>query len=137
MIVTYVSITHVPEGVLKGEKKDNTITLRLLGGFIDDIAMVLIGSPSFEKDDEVLLFTRPSRKPGLDNYHIVVGLAQGKYRMERGGRPENDIAIRDLKQVELVGANKPGKLQDKLPLVDLKAAINQEVQKQEQEKNAK
>lgn len=66
---------------IKGTLPDDqtTIHLRVLGGTVDDITMVLVGAPTFEVNEEMLLFLRP-------NYDVrllpVVGFNQGKIHID-------------------------------------------------------
>ena len=66
---------------VKGNKGTRTITLRQLGGTVDNIASVVPGMPSFKKGEEVILFLTPKDAAG---YPWVMGLQQGKYSIVTG-----------------------------------------------------
>lgn len=73
-IYTYVTL-RVLEPV-KGSHKDDVITIRQLGGVVDNIASIVPGMPTFKKGEEVVVFLTGNTKAG---YPMVVGLQQGKY----------------------------------------------------------
>ena len=73
-IFTYVTL-RVLEPV-KGPKKDDLITIRQLGGTVDNIASIVPGTPNFRKGEEVVLFLTGKDGAG---YPWVMGLQQGKY----------------------------------------------------------
>ncbi len=65
---------------VKGSK-GTTITLRQLGGTVDNIASVVPGMPSFKKGEEVVVFLTQKDAAG---YPWVMGLQQGKYTITTG-----------------------------------------------------
>ena len=73
-IYTYITL-RILESV-KGAKGETTITLRQLGGAVDNLISTVPGMPSFRRDEEVVLFL--SSKDGA-GYPWVMGLQQGKY----------------------------------------------------------
>jgi hypothetical protein len=73
-IYTFITL-HVLEPV-KGAKGETTITLRQLGGSVDNLISVVPGMPTFRKGEEVVLFLSPKDGAG---YPWVMGLQQGKY----------------------------------------------------------
>ncbi len=73
-IYTYTTL-RVLEPV-KGMKGQTTITLRQIGGTVDNIASIVPGMPSFRKGEEVVLFLTRKDAAG---YPWVMGLQQGKY----------------------------------------------------------
>ncbi|HEX7078924.1 MAG TPA: hypothetical protein VF363_10920 [Candidatus Eisenbacteria bacterium] len=73
-IYTYYTL-HVLEPV-KGAKSEQTITIRQLGGVIDNIASVVPGMPRFQNGEEVVVFLTQKDATG---YPWVMGLQQGKY----------------------------------------------------------
>jgi hypothetical protein len=77
-IYTYVTL-KVLEPV-KGSRKDEIITIRHLGGIVDNIASVVPGVPTFKKGEEVVVFLSGNTKAG---YPMVVGLQQGKYSVSQ------------------------------------------------------
>jgi hypothetical protein len=66
---------------VKGNKGATTLTLRQLGGTVDNIASIVPGMPSFKKGEEVVLFLTQKDAAG---YPWVMGLQQGKYTVTTG-----------------------------------------------------
>jgi hypothetical protein len=56
-----------------------------IGGKIGDRELIVSGMPSFQKDENVVLFTESSGP-----YEVVLGLGQGKFRVENG-KVSNDV----------------------------------------------
>ena len=73
-IYTYITL-KVLEPV-KGSRKDDLITIRQIGGVVNNIASVVPGMPTFKKGEEVVVFLTQRDKAG---YPWVMGLQQGKY----------------------------------------------------------
>jgi hypothetical protein len=75
----YTSVTLQVSQVLKGSIPGSQMDLRLLGGTVDDITMLIIDQPTFEVNERVFLFLRP-------NYEVrdvpLVGQSAGKFRVE-------------------------------------------------------
>lgn len=127
MILTEIDITLAAENaVLKGEQGNNTVTLKLWGGTVSDRTTIVLGNPSFSLNEDVLLFLRPGRRGDFNGFFRLVGMAQGKYRVENG------VAKRNLENISFVGENKPSE-KEEIPLANLKRDLNLEVQRQEQE----
>lgn len=60
----------------KSPKNEETITIRQLGGTVDNMTSIVPGMPSFRRGEEVVLFLTAKDSKG---YPWVVGLQQGKY----------------------------------------------------------
>lgn len=73
----YTLATFVVDEVLKGETESIEITLRLLGGEMEDEVVVVHGMPTFEIDERVVLFVKDSGRA----FCPIVGWGQGKLRM--------------------------------------------------------
>jgi hypothetical protein len=73
-IYTYITLS-VLESV-KGAKGEKSITIRQMGGSVDNLISYIPGMPTFKRGEEVVLFL--SRKDGA-GYPWVMGLQQGKY----------------------------------------------------------
>jgi hypothetical protein len=73
-IYTY-STLRVLEAV-KGAKDQTTVTIRQLGGRVDNIESIVPGMPKFSRGDEVVVFLTQKDAAG---YPWVMGLEQGKY----------------------------------------------------------
>jgi len=82
---------------VKGSKGTTTITLRQLGGTVDNIASIVPGMPSFKKGEEVIVFLTQKDAAG---YPWVMGLQQGKYTVTTGKdgvkMVRNDLAGTEL-----------------------------------------
>ena len=76
----YTDITVEIESFLKGSHEEGMIVIRQLGGRVGDTAMSVFGSPTFNKDERVLLFLKP--RPGTTDRIVVAGLAQGKFHLD-------------------------------------------------------
>ena len=128
MILTEIDITLAQaNAVLKGEQVNNTITLKLWGGTVSDRTTIVLGNPSFSMNENVLLFLRPGRRGDFNGFFRLVGMAQGKYRVENG------VAKRDLRNIAFVGANRPETLEEQ-SLANLRADIAQEVLRQDNQR---
>ena len=73
-IYTYITL-RVLEPV-KGMKGETSVTIRQIGGRVDNLESIVSGMPSFRKDEEVVLFLTARDVAG---YPWVMGLEQGKY----------------------------------------------------------
>ncbi len=99
-----VSDLNVHES-LKGDTKAGvTLQVRQVGGTVGDIEMQLEGNANLRVGEEVLIFLdRDEVRPG---YHYVVGLAQGKYGIDRSGPAP--VVVRNLHGLGEVSSQKPG-----------------------------
>jgi hypothetical protein len=77
VIYTYVRIS-VDEYV-KGIGSEE-ITIRQLGGVVDDVGLYVEGAPEFSRDEGVLLYLKQS----AGDFFEVLGLSQGKVSVVRG-----------------------------------------------------
>ena len=90
---------------VKGNKGTTTITLRQLGGTVDNVASVVPGMPSFKKGEEVVVFLTQKDAAG---YPWVMGLQQGKYsvsskdgvKMVRNELSGTELLSKDGKKVD-------------------------------------
>jgi hypothetical protein len=73
-IYTFITL-HVLDSV-KGAKGETTITIRQIGGTVDNLISVVPGMPNFKKGEEVVVFLSQKDAAG---YPWVMGLQQGKY----------------------------------------------------------
>jgi len=94
-IYTFYTLS-VLQGV-KGNKGASTITLRELGGTVDNVISIVPGMPSFQKGEEVVVFLTQKDAAG---YPWVMGLQQGKYTVTTGKdgvkMVRNDLAGTEL-----------------------------------------
>jgi len=70
--VIYTSVTVSVGGYLKGGTAAREITIEIPGGTVGEIGLWVSDTPTFEEDQEVILFLR-------EEYFQVVGWFQGKY----------------------------------------------------------
>ncbi len=112
-IYTYYTL-RVNEHV-KGAKGQTAITLRQLGGVVDNIASIVPGMPTFKKGEEVVVFLTEKDAAG---YPWVMGLQQGKYTVvtDKNGvkMVRNELAGTDF--VSKTGEHVDGTVQKDLPL---------------------
>jgi hypothetical protein len=73
-IYTFITL-KVLDGV-KGSRKDDVLTIRQIGGTVDNIISVVPGMPAFKQGEEVVVFLSAKDRAG---YPWVMGLQQGKY----------------------------------------------------------
>lgn len=66
------------DSLIKGSLPDTIIRLRFLGGTVGDTTLWIVGSPTFETGQEILVFLRPD----LNSLDPVVGFNQGKMSLE-------------------------------------------------------
>lgn len=87
-IHTFINIDVIKQ--IKGEfdKDQVEIQLRVLGGTVGDITMVIVDAPSFEVNEKVVLFLRPNFEHWL---FPVVGFNQGKLRIETDPKTAKEI----------------------------------------------
>jgi hypothetical protein len=85
-IVTYTTL-HVLQSV-KGLKGQTTLTLRQLGGRVDNIESIVPGMPTFARGEEVVLFLTQNDAAG---YPWVMGLQQGKYTVVTDSRGHKSV----------------------------------------------
>lgn len=73
----------VLDAVHKTKALGKSIVVRTMGGEVGDIGMRVAGVARFEVGEEVLVFLRAD--PLLATDYQVIGMSQGKYRVERAG----------------------------------------------------
>ncbi len=88
LIYTYVTISvsgYIKKNLTLEESEKNReqeIVVRILGGEVDGLRLMVSDTPEFEEGEEVFLFLR-SRTDGK-TFLKVAGLFQGKYTVESG-----------------------------------------------------
>jgi hypothetical protein len=85
-IYTYVTL-RVTDAV-KGMKGATSVTVRQIGGRVDNIESIVPGMPSFRRDEEVVLFLTARDAAG---YPWVMGLQQGKYTVITDGKGDKTV----------------------------------------------
>jgi len=97
-IYTYYTLSILEP--VKGRKGEQTLTLRQLGGTVDNLASIVPGMPAFKKGEEVIVFLTQKDAAG---YPWVMGLQQGKYSIvEKDGAK---FVRNDLTGTELLSKN--------------------------------
>lgn len=113
--VTTVSITDP----LKGPHKQGaTIQIRQLGGTVDGITQSIVGNAVLRTSEEVILFLNHDPKKAL---HYVVGMAQGKYAVQRAGKTA--VVSHDLRGLALADLADGRLAQIKTAEVDGESAV--------------
>jgi len=90
-IYTHISLS--PTEILKGDQRLTDVHIKQIGGTVGETAALLPGSPTFEPEEQVLLFLE-NRKDG-DGY-MVIGLYQGKYKVVKELTDGEQILQRDV-----------------------------------------
>lgn len=118
----YTDVTLRVEQTLKGTSDVTEVTVRRLGGVVDDVGMKVPGNGTITIGERHLLFLRNHTEP---RHFAVMGLAQGIYRIqspERAGEPE--MATRNLAGAALAQPLPEQPAPDRLPLPELLTRIN-------------
>lgn len=108
------------------------IVIRQLGGEVDGVGSFVGGDAHFEVGEEVVVFLR--RNPDGEPVFHLIGLAQGKFRVERTG--DRVSAVRDLSDLAMMrvvdGRYTPGGHGGltTLPLDELASAVDAAAQDQ-------
>jgi hypothetical protein len=108
---------------VKGMKGETTITLRQLGGVVDNIESIVPGMPSFRKGEEVVVFLTQKDAAG---YPWVMGLQQGKYTVAtdaNGKKSVRNELSNGVTRVGVGGAEKGPSVSGGLPLDAFLAGI--------------
>jgi hypothetical protein len=112
-IYTYISL-KVLDGV-KGARKNDVLTIRQIGGTVDNLISVVPGMPNFTKGEEVVVFLSPKDRAG---YPWVMGLQQGKYSVSTDGNGFKQVRndVDGLKTMTLDGSVDEAKAASVQPL---------------------
>jgi hypothetical protein len=112
-IYTYISL-KVLDGV-KGSRKNDMLTIRQIGGSVDNIISVVPGMPNFRKGEEVVVFLSAKDRSG---YPWVMGLQQGKYSVSTDGNGFKQVRndVDGLKTMALDGSVDEAKAASVQPL---------------------
>jgi len=120
-IYTYITLRVLDP--VKGMKADHgknapsgeIITVRQIGGVVDNIASIVPGMPKFSKGEEVVVFLSKKDSAG---YPWVMGLQQGKYSVvtdEQGMRHVRN-ELEDLGLMNSDGSMAEAKAAPRMPL---------------------
>lgn len=99
----------------KNAKTEELITIRQIGGVVDNIASIVPGMPKFTKGEEVVVFLS---KKDANGYPWVMGLQQGKYSVvtdEQGMRHVKN-ELEDLGLLNTDGSMAEAKAAPRMPL---------------------
>lgn len=80
---------------LKGENK-KVIYFEILGGELDKIGQIVMGSPRLFKGEEILVFLRSEK-----NVHYINGFSLGLWKIKLDDKTKNKIAERQLQGLKL------------------------------------
>ena len=119
----YTRVTlKVTKSYKGGSQPGETLTLLVLGGQVGRVVQRVLGTPRFKPREEVVVFLQ---KRGA--YRMVVGMTQGKFRLEKDKRSGRLYAFRNLSAVR---ASKTGRrLPARLQLSALEALIEKAVRR--------
>jgi len=103
------------ESPTKGPKNETTITIRQLGGTVDNISSIVPGMPSFKNGEEVVVFLSANDAAG---YPLVMGLQQGKYSVytDKDGLKHVRNDVDGLTRISPDGSMSEARVSDKMPL---------------------
>ncbi|RME22012.1 MAG: hypothetical protein D6806_13645 [Deltaproteobacteria bacterium] len=87
----YTTATITVKEVLKGRKALSTVTVRTIGGRLDDVVAEPAGMPRFSVGERVAVFLEP-RKDGKG--YNTVGMYLGKYQIAKDPSTGREIAVR-------------------------------------------
>ena len=87
----FTRITIAPRDVLKGERTEDTVTIRMYGGKYGDLQISMDGAPCMQSGEEVVLFLKAN---GSDTFNVV-NLAEGKFSVDTSA-PQPQVLERDL-----------------------------------------
>ena len=79
--ITKIEVAETYKGNTKSAK---TISIRQIGGEIDGLVQTVAGNAKFAQGEEVLVFLESNSRAGI---HFVMGMAQGKYSIDRAANP--------------------------------------------------
>lgn len=102
----YTYITLSVHETLKG-KHDKDVTFRIMGGRVGDLVTIVHGTPSFEMDEEVLVFLE---RPLEDKPLVVTGMVQGKFHVTVGPDQSSRYVVPHVGNTPLV---EPLEIKDK------------------------
>jgi hypothetical protein len=101
-----VSEIRVEESLKGPARAGEVLRVRQLGGEVDGIAQTIAGNAKLAEGEEVILFLDRDEEKGL---HYVVGMAQGKYAVDRKGaqptvvRTLDGLSMADVEQGQVRG----------------------------------
>lgn len=87
---------------LSGKYTDDTITVRVQGGTIDNTEYVYESSPEFAIGEKVFIFVDEKEPESIygDNYYVA-GLQHGKYNLDDDGKAKNKNSDRNMSEKDL------------------------------------
>ena len=116
----YTHVRIAVEQSLKGEPTAE-LSIRLLGGSVGDVEMIIAGQPTFKPGEKTLLFLR-AQGQGQGRMHYMVGMAQGKFTVELDREGKKRVyrrfsGLSDLSGKRLV--HMPARLNDRPALEEI------------------
>jgi len=82
--------TFKVDELLKGTIEGNTYVLKVLGGTVGDVSMVVEGAPNFKLSDRSLLFVT---KNGMQ-FVPLVGIMHGHYKIKKDALSNQDVVFK-------------------------------------------
>lgn len=99
MIHTFVTISI--ENLIKGTLDSKSIIVEVPGGIVGEVAAMPMGEAKFYPKEEILLFLVKNKIIPSATY-FVVGLCQGKFRINQKDINNKNILERDLEGITLI-----------------------------------
>ena len=97
-----VTELHVDESLKGPARPGEVLRIRQIGGQVDGLSQVISGNAELRTDEEVVLFLdRDETLP----WHYVVGMAQGKFGVDRSG--PSPVVRGDLSDLSVVVGGQP------------------------------
>ena len=109
----------------------SVVTLRLPGGVVGSIGMVIPGMPEMAPGEDVLLFVTEESHAG---FRMPIGLGQGKYRIVTDLATGKRMLHRDAHDLELIGPSGhayPASTSSSIEYADAVAEIHQGLARKE------
>jgi hypothetical protein len=128
----YTYITVKVDETLKGEHQDY-VSLRQLGGIVDDIMADVVGFPKFKVGSEQLLFI----KDNPSGFMPIVGASQGKFDILVDQETGKKTVLNNLVGTDLVSPETLGQAEavtTMMSLDDMKASIRQTLETEQNNK---
>jgi len=94
LIYTYVtvSVEKYIKNTLSKKEGPKEVTIRYVGGIVGDVGLWQSDTPTFKRDQQVLLFLEPIEK----GIFKITGRFQGKYTIEKNQVLEKKVSVDDF-----------------------------------------
>jgi hypothetical protein len=98
----YTYITFKVQDNVEGESTEEDLTLRFLGGHVEDTVQTVPDMPQFSEEEEVLLFLGPKNKSG---YHTLSSIENGVLRIRTDSETGDKIIITPTTGIQIYNTN--------------------------------